>query len=471
MCDRSVEPPSSLARGVRRRSVITAIAAAPFAVPTTTSTLGNRAAETRLAPMPRIIPRLTWGPDLAAKGIIEPEEVRFLIIHHTEEPGSDYEEEDVPRLLAGMYNFHTGGDKGWPDLAYNFLVDKFGNIYEGRTGSTDGPVQGSATGGNQGFTQLCCFIGDYSAEPPPQVAIDSMLHLLAWLADRYDVETRPGSSVEFTSRGSNRWAEGTSVVTPTICGHRDMSMTECPGDATYPLVKDDFQGLVSALRPSLPEASTPMSTATSTTTAPAFQPLAPANDQGRPLWNFTAAGGAVVATVAMALVAFRRRPPREPVRPAELPELQVDPPLRQVLLGDRRLFWDVSDAWPRSDIDRLSQSLERFGWLCGADERPPRDLLAEEVVPRMRTLGRPQPGTTASAVIVLSDRGGPAVLLIGEVDAWWGEGENTAVTPNRITILPSSARQLTVRFASPGRPTVIRPDCDRFAGRADRHAR
>lgn len=143
MCDRSVEPPSSLARGVRRRSVITAIAAAPFAVPTTTSTLGNRAAETRLAPMPRIIPRLTWGPDLAAKGIIEPEEVRFLIIHHTEEPGSDYEEEDVPRLLAGMYNFHTGGDKGWPDLAYNFLVDKFGNIYEGRTGSTDGPVQGS----------------------------------------------------------------------------------------------------------------------------------------------------------------------------------------------------------------------------------------------------------------------------------------------------------------------------------------
>lgn len=89
----------------------------------------------------------------------------------------------------------------------------------------------------------------------------------------------------------------------------------------------------------------------------------------------------------------------------------------------------------------------------------------------MRTLGRPQPGTTASAVIVLSDRGGPAVLLIGEVDAWWGEGENTAVTPNRITILPSSARQLTVRFASPGRPTVIRPDCDRFAGRADRHAR
>ena len=104
--------------------------------------------------MPTIIPRSTWGPNLPTKGTIEPEEVRFLIIHHTQEPGSDYKEQDVPRLLTGMYDYHTGADKGWPDLAYNFLIDKFGNIYEGRTGSIDGPVQGSATGGNQGFTNM-----------------------------------------------------------------------------------------------------------------------------------------------------------------------------------------------------------------------------------------------------------------------------------------------------------------------------
>ncbi len=54
---------------------------------------------------------------------------------------------------------HTGPDKGWPDIAYNFMVDRFGQIFEARAGSLAGPVAGSATGGNQGFSQLCCFLG------------------------------------------------------------------------------------------------------------------------------------------------------------------------------------------------------------------------------------------------------------------------------------------------------------------------
>src|SRR5688500_18291358 len=51
----------------------------------------------------------------------------------------------------------------------------------------------------------------------------------------------------FVSRGSNRWPAGASVTTSTIAGHRDMSMTTCPGDAAYPLVKEAFPAEVTAV--------------------------------------------------------------------------------------------------------------------------------------------------------------------------------------------------------------------------------
>lgn len=485
MCDEDVAPPASRARDVGRRDVIAALAAAPFAAPW----LAGRTSApgpvpgTELAPMPTIVKRSTWGGKLPTKGPIEVEEVRFLIVHHTQEPGSDYEAEDVPRLLEGMYNFHTGASKGWSDLAYNFLVDKFGTIYEGRTGSIDGPVRGSATGGNQGFTQLCCFIGDYSSAPPPAEAIDAMLRLLAWLADRYGVDTRPGTTVEFTSRGSNRFAEGVTVETPTICGHRDMSMTECPGDATYPLVTDGFPALVTALRPSL---AAPTSTSTPATSAPPItEPSQAASDTtaappggvstspgsdtasparsgssddatgGHPVWQ-VAAGGGAVAAVAAALVAFRRRGARLGRAPATPTHRQTsEPVLQRVALGERDLHWGVTQAWPRDRVEQLARELHAFG-RGGDGGRRARDVLAEEIVPRVRALGPPREGRNAGVVIVLTDDVEPAVLLIGEAAAWCDDVDVAPLTPNRISVVPESVRELGVRVADPESPTVVR---------------
>ena len=75
-----------------------------------------------------------------------------------------------------------------------------------------------------------------------------MLALLAMLADRYAVDTRPDATVSFTSRGSNRWPAGVDVTTSTIAGHRDMSMTACPGDVLYDDVVNRFPTDVTALR-------------------------------------------------------------------------------------------------------------------------------------------------------------------------------------------------------------------------------
>ena len=194
-----------------------------------------------------IRPRSDWGADLPPTGELEREEVRFLLVHHTAS-ANDYGPDEVVTKLRAWFGYHTSPDKGWPDLAYNFMVDRFGVVWEGRTGSLAGPVRAAATGGSQGFAQLACFIGEFTASPPTEAARSSMLRLLAMLADRYAVDTSPGAKVSFTSRGSNRWPAGADVTTSTIAGHRDMSMTACPGDVVYDDVVNRFPADVTALR-------------------------------------------------------------------------------------------------------------------------------------------------------------------------------------------------------------------------------
>lgn len=205
---------------------------------------------------PAIRDRDEWAVDRAARGDLEGEDVRFLIIHHSAS-SNDYAAGDVPAILRGFFDYHTSEEKGWNDIAYNFLIDRFGGIWEGRTGSASGPVAGDATGGNQGFSQLICLLGDFSNEPPSSEAMSSLVLTLAWLADRYQVSTAPGAEVAFTSRGSNRWAEGEEVTTSTLAGHRDMSLTTCPGDELYAsLVSGQMAKDVERIREPAPATST-----------------------------------------------------------------------------------------------------------------------------------------------------------------------------------------------------------------------
>lgn len=221
-----------------------------------------------------VFPRASWAQGRAPKGPLLEEEVRFLLVHHTASPNG-YARDRVPALLRSFYAFHTGAERGWPDLAYNFLVDAYGGVWEGRTGSLAGAVQASATGGSQGFAQLACFIGDHTLVLPSAEARSSMTRLLAWMAERHDVDTRPGTTVQFVSRGSSRWASGQDVLARTISAHRDMSETSCPGDALYADVVAAYARDVTALRPSTVPTPTPTAAATSSPAPPTVQPTRP----------------------------------------------------------------------------------------------------------------------------------------------------------------------------------------------------
>ncbi len=180
-----------------------------------------------------IYPRQAWGANLPPVGPIEAETPQFLLVHHT---ASSNSYASAAALIQATYAFHTSPAKGWSDVCYEFFIGRDGDVWEGRAGSLTGPVVADATGGNQGFAQLICLLGDFTNQLPTPAATKSLVNVLAWLAGRYAIDIGPGSTTTFISRGSQRWAAGTHVTTPTIAGHRDMSYTACPGDALYPML-------------------------------------------------------------------------------------------------------------------------------------------------------------------------------------------------------------------------------------------
>lgn len=293
-------------------------------------------------------PREDWADGRAATGPLRVEadgDVRFLLVHHSASSNA-YDAADVPGLIRSFYAAHTGG-KGWPDVAYNFFVDRFGEIWEGRTGSLAGPVIADATGGNQGFSQLCCLIGDHRIEPPTAAALDSLSRLLAALADRHGIDTAPGATATFISRGSNRWPRGETVTAGTIAGHRDMSRTECPGDACYRLIPGTITERVNLVR--RPDAAAkPEAVPITATAVPPLQPTGAVRQPSSPS-NLTGLdetssadaatplviGGSSLAALTVAGLALWRRRSRHSAAAMTPPDGPPQP---------RRMHWEAAHA-------------------------------------------------------------------------------------------------------------------------------
>ena len=191
---------------------------------------------------PTIRARSAWaGTTCPIRGRLPVEaagNTRFLEVHHSVLPSNTYSQAQVPAILRLFYKMHV--DKGWPDIAYNFLIDRFGTIWEGRAGSRTSPVITSATGGNQGLSQKVCFIGDHRKVAPTALMNDRMVSALAMLATKYRIPTAPGKTATFISRGSNLLPAGMRCTVPTIVGHRQVVRTACPGDAAFRLVKYSY---------------------------------------------------------------------------------------------------------------------------------------------------------------------------------------------------------------------------------------
>ena len=202
-----------------------------------------------------IRPRDMWGADLPPKAMPARETTKFLLVHHTASPNGYSAARDV---IRSAYAFHTGPAKGWIDVCYGFFIGRDGDVWEGRAGALTRPVVADATGGSQGWAQLVCLLGDFRTTAPTAAAQASLVKVLAWLAGRDLVSVADGATATFTSRGSNKWPAGSVVTLPTISGHRDVTYTECPGDALYSLMpdirrrtRDQVQAWRSVIRPAV----------------------------------------------------------------------------------------------------------------------------------------------------------------------------------------------------------------------------
>ncbi len=180
---------------------------------------------------PSIISRAEWGADesIRRKAPSYAEPMKLTVIHHTATPDS-YSASDSAAIVRSIYTYHVQTN-GWDDIGYNFLVSRYGQIFEGRYGGITRTVIGAhALGFNRNSVGISV-IGTFSVSKPPEVAMQALKRLVAWRMDVGHVDPRAG--VTYTSGGSEKWPEGKKVSLKTISGHRDTGSTDCPGGAIY----------------------------------------------------------------------------------------------------------------------------------------------------------------------------------------------------------------------------------------------
>lgn len=186
---------------------------------------------------PAIVPRANWGGDQVpprtypSYGIVE-----AAFVHHTV-TAVDYAPEDSPGIVLGIAKYHRDSN-GWNDIGYNFLVDRYGVIFEGRAGGVEAAVSGAqAQGWNSVSTGIAC-LGTFTNIPLDAPAMDALARLIGWKLSLHGVPVQ--GSVVLTSGGgeTNRYPSGTQVAFERISGHRDGCETSCPGEQLYGQLPD-----------------------------------------------------------------------------------------------------------------------------------------------------------------------------------------------------------------------------------------
>jgi hypothetical protein len=184
-----------------------------------------------LAGSPSIIPRLSWGADESIRRA-PPQyasSLAFALVHHTVN-SNDYTAAESAAIVRGIEVYHVKGN-GWNDIGYNFLVDKYGQIFEGRYGGIDKNVVGAHSQGFNTGSVGVAVIGTYNTTPISAAAKASLEKLLAWRLDVAHVD--PLSTLSYLSGGNSKFPAGVPVFLRAISGHRDTYFTDCPGDALY----------------------------------------------------------------------------------------------------------------------------------------------------------------------------------------------------------------------------------------------
>jgi hypothetical protein len=190
-----------------------------------------------------MVRRAAWGAAEARRGPAEFDQtVEKLVVHHTAiDDGSG----DWARQVREIYESETAG--GYRDIAYHFLVDPNGVVYEGRWArdypagtAPDGQdgrgwsVRGGHARGHNPRSIGIALLGDYTRAVPTDAALASMLALLVWKSARWNLDPTGASTYVNVQGGSEKF--------PNIVAHGQIRATQCPGahlNALLPALRRD----------------------------------------------------------------------------------------------------------------------------------------------------------------------------------------------------------------------------------------
>ncbi|WP_421734411.1 N-acetylmuramoyl-L-alanine amidase [Cellulomonas sp.] len=205
------------ARATVRNAALTAPAAA--ALPTAVAA-------------PIVFTRDAWG---ARAQVCSPDVAKTLVgavLHHTAGSNTYASVAEAMQQIRNDQAYHIDG-RGWCDIGYNFIVDKWGNLYEGRQNSLTQPIIGVHAGGFNTGTVGVSMLGEYGAVAPSPAMQEAVARIIGYRLGVYG--RNPDGSMVYTTLGgeNSRFAAGTTLQLPVVFGHRDVAYTACPGNLGY----------------------------------------------------------------------------------------------------------------------------------------------------------------------------------------------------------------------------------------------
>jgi hypothetical protein len=183
---------------------------------------------------PEIVRRDEWGASRESGGCRARREplygrVKAAAVHHTV-TATKYGQDEAAGIVLGICRYHRNGN-GWSDVGYNFLVDRFGTVYEGRAGGVRKAVVGAHAAGFNSLTTGAASLGTHTEAPASEEAVQAFARLLAWKLVLHGRKAAGKTRLRSAGGSVSRYPAGRKVRVRRIFGHRRVNWTECPGDS------------------------------------------------------------------------------------------------------------------------------------------------------------------------------------------------------------------------------------------------
>ena len=154
----------------------------------------------------KIKSRDSWGAKPNKTKFSKLGEVKGLVIHWSAYPVAIGNQAEMDQLKQ-IQRLHQV-DRGWNDIAYNFLVGDTGQIYEGRGFGNRSAAQGGNSRqeinyNNKHYVAVCWLGGSKPTDQPSAEARAA----ISWLYEQVGGELRPHSSFKQTDCPGDAWRQ------------------------------------------------------------------------------------------------------------------------------------------------------------------------------------------------------------------------------------------------------------------------